>query len=130
MPSSSHSSSEATLSDKDEVMDANKVESQDFNDYLDEYYKGMHDELQRQIDDEIDKALQKELDDAALHEQIEDRALDETLSVVKRDFSNEEERDHNRLAFLSLRQIASTHDANGPVMKLSDYMNNIVVSKK
>jgi hypothetical protein len=26
--------------------------------------------------------------------------------------------------------MASTHDANGPVMKLSDYMNNIVVSKK
>jgi hypothetical protein len=110
-------------------MDANKVESQDFNDYLDEYYRGMHDELQRQIDDDIDKALQKELDDALMHEQI-DRALDETLSVVKRDFSNEEERDHIRLALLSLRQMASTHDANGPVMKLSDYMNNIVVSKK
>jgi hypothetical protein len=29
-----------------------------------------------------------------------------------------------------LRQMASTHDANGPVVKLSDYMNNIVVSKK
>eukprot|EP00544_Gedaniella_sp_CCMP2646_P013506 CAMPEP_0202488854 /NCGR_PEP_ID=MMETSP1361-20130828/6784_1 /ASSEMBLY_ACC=CAM_ASM_000849 /TAXON_ID=210615 /ORGANISM="Staurosira complex sp., Strain CCMP2646" /LENGTH=170 /DNA_ID=CAMNT_0049118521 /DNA_START=39 /DNA_END=551 /DNA_ORIENTATION=- len=128
MPSFSHSSSEASLSDKDEVMD-DKVESQDFNDYLDEYYEGMYDELQRQIDDEIDKALQKKLDEA-LHEQIGRALLDEKLFMVKRAFCNEEERDHIRLA-LSLRQIASTHDANGPVMKLSDYKNkNIVVPKK
>jgi hypothetical protein len=106
-----------------------KVESQDFNDYLDEYYEGMYDELQRQIDDEIDKALQKKLDEA-LHEQIGRALLDEKLFMVKRAFRNEEERDHIRLA-LSLRQIASTHDANGPVMKLSDYKNkNIVVPKK